>query len=75
MKSQKIHVENIKKRNIKKAAYINYLLKTSGYNQNLIAAELKVTPACVCRVINGVAKSSRVENWLKKHLKFEVMYD
>lgn len=71
MKAQIFEVENRNKRNIKRAAYINFLLKSRGYSQTQMATELNVSTACICRVINGQAKSKRVDNWLKENLGVE----
>jgi Trp operon repressor len=68
MKPQTFEVENKNKRNIKRAAYINYLLRSRGYSQTKMANELNVSTACICRVINGIAKSKRVDNWLRENL-------
>lgn len=53
---------------LQKAFQIKCDLKLVGYSQKEIAQDLNISPACVCRVINGHAKSKRVENWLKENL-------
>lgn len=61
------------KNNIAKIAYIQYLLKKNGFNQQRIANELGITKQAVSNAINGRMKSARVNNWLADNLGLEVV--
>ncbi|MBQ2872338.1 helix-turn-helix transcriptional regulator [bacterium] len=56
------------RRNIKRAAKINYLLRINGYTQRTMAEELGISYVWVCNVINGKGYNPKVENWLKENL-------
>ena len=58
----------LKQQNKKRIAKIIYLLKLKGLSQQKIADDLCIQRASVNRVINGHARSQRVEQWLKENL-------
>lgn len=60
-------INNIK--DIKRAAYIKYVLQLNGYCINDIAKDLGVTHSAVSRAIYGQSKVSRVETWLNEHIE------
>lgn len=69
MTSKKRKKINKNVKNVKKAAYIKYLLQLNGYCINDIAKDLKITHTAASRAIYGQSKISKVENWLQAHLE------
>jgi len=72
MTSHKRKNNNRNIKNIKKSAYIQYLLKTKGFSQSLIASELGITEAAVSRALYGQSTISRVNEWLETNLEIEI---
>lgn len=63
-------VKNVK--NQEKAAYIQYLLKTKGLSQSLIANELGITESAVSRALYDQSKITRVDEWLEANLGIDI---
>lgn len=73
MTTYMIKKRNSKVKNVKRAAYIKYQLYRQGLNLSDIANDLKISNAAVCRSINGLSTIRRVDEWLYKNLKLEVV--
>lgn len=56
------------KKNINRAAKINYLLRINGYTQRAMAKELGISCVWVSNVINGKGYNSKIDNWIKENL-------
>lgn len=59
----------LKIKNVKRATYIKYLLKCSGFSVSDIAKDLDISIQSVYRYFNGTMKSSRIENYLRQVFK------
>lgn len=67
MIAEKQTKHNTIKKNVTKAAFIQYQLKRNGYTQKAIAEELNISTIAVSRAIYGLSKISRVDKWLADH--------
>lgn len=73
MTTYMIKKRNSKVKNVKRAAYIKYHLYRQGLSLSDIANDLEISNAAVYRSINGLSTIRRVDEWLYKNLKLDVV--
>lgn len=66
---------NNKVKNVKRGAYIKYIMTLNGIKVSDIANDLSISNVAVYRSINGLSTISRVDEWLRNNLGLEGFND